>query len=88
MVGPPIVYGTGFHSIRRSLTTALSYRFPEPIVEDFIRWKKPKSMRMVRHYWTPPSSEVVERIVFGLEPFPTYAEELAYGRHPFLDFWK
>lgn len=86
--GLPVVYGEGFHSVRRALTTALSYIFPEPIVEDFMRWRKPKSMRMVRHYWTPPSSEVVERIVFGLEPFPTYGGELVYGKHPFLDFWR
>ncbi len=87
-VGLPSVYGEGFHSVRRALTTALSYIFPEPIVEDFMRWRKPKTMRMVRHYWTPPSSQVVEKIVFGLEPFPTYGGELVYGKHPFLDFWR
>jgi len=85
-VGLPYAYGEGFHGVRRTLVTALLYIFPEPIVSDFMRWKK-SSMSMVRHYWTPSSPQVVERTVFGLEPFPAYGGELVYGKHPFLEFW-
>lgn len=85
-VGLPYAYGEGFHGVRRTLVTALLYIFPEPIVSDFMRWKK-SSMSMVRHYWTPSSPQVVERTVFGLDPFPAYGGELVYGKHPFLEFW-
>jgi len=84
--GLPTVYGAGFHSVRRSLVTSLSYVFPEPIVRDFLRWKK-SSVDMVRRYWTPPSTDVVEKIIFGMEPFPTYGGEMVYGQHPFLEMW-
>jgi len=85
-VGLPVVYGTGFHCFRRTLDTALSYIFPEPVVEEFLRWKK-SSMRMARRYWTPPEGSS-EKIIFGLEPFPTFGGELVYGKHPFLSLWK
>ena len=86
-VGLPVVYGSGFHSVRRLLDTQLLYIFPYPVVRTFLRWKKSRT-DMVMHYWTPPSDRAVENIVFGVEPFPTYSGEMVYGRHPFLEFWR
>jgi len=85
-VGLPVVRGEGFHSWRRTLTTSLLFIFPEPVVEDFMRWKR-QSMRMTRRYWSPPHEDV-EKIIFGLKSFPTYSGEMVYSKHPFLDFWK
>jgi len=65
--------GTGWHSPRRALDTALLDQLPMPAVKLFLRWKTKGSSDMPLHYYSKDLGQN-DREVFAV--------------HPFLGFWR
>ena len=85
-VGLEIVHGSGWHSIRRLVASSLLFIYPLPLVKAFLRWKM-GSMDIAMTYFKMPAKQV-DRMIFGLESFPSTTGEMVTAEHPFLKLWR
>lgn len=72
--GLPERYGTGWHSIRRSVVNALvNTGLDKLYIYSFLRWKLSMSFGMLGTYFTVPDEKV---------------DEVVLQSHPYLKFWE
>jgi len=78
----------GWHSIRRSLVRGLVQAgLPEPVIRDFLRWKRGTSSDMLLSYF---STQVVgeDGIRADISRRDEETDRMVFGVHPFLSMWE
>lgn len=85
--GLPRMAEVGWHALRRSLTRGLVQAgLPEPVIRDFLRWKRSESDMLLRYH----ASTVVGEDGRFLDPGRQDREvdEAVFRVHPFLPMWE
>lgn len=86
-LGFPDVDGLGWHAVRRSLTTLLWEKLPQPKIQRFLRWSAGESSDMSVRYHS------IQMVGAGQSSFHVGDAELdadfeVFEQHPFLPMWR
>ncbi|MEX2430776.1 MAG: tyrosine-type recombinase/integrase, partial [Dehalococcoidia bacterium] len=78
---------TGWHAIRRALTRGLvEAGLPEPVIRNFLRWKRSADDMLLAYYSTTVVGEDGTHVDPGRQD--RGVDEQVFARHPFLSLWE